>query len=183
MYGPTVEISERNRVMNPLNPTANQIISVTVKVISVPDPSRFSRWPRRYLRCETRSNLTASGEMFDPMQLTAAHPTPPIPSYARESPTSPTVVRSSCVLTIAAPGGTGSVISPVRARRSSEYLGIILKVRIDPYYRSAIFALRPGDGLYDGGETDLRPAPAPRFKRRNGKRRAQATARRRSSGQ
>ncbi|MEA5720465.1 hypothetical protein ONQ97_27895, partial [Salmonella enterica subsp. enterica serovar Virginia] len=32
---------------------------------------------------EPGSNLTASGEMFDPMQLTAAHPTLPIPSYAR----------------------------------------------------------------------------------------------------
>ncbi len=29
------------------------------------------------------SNLTASGEAFDPTQLTAAHPTLPIPSYAR----------------------------------------------------------------------------------------------------
>lgn len=32
---------------------------------------------------EPNSNLTASGEAFDPTQLTAAHPTLPIPSYAR----------------------------------------------------------------------------------------------------
>ncbi len=43
------------------------------------DPSRFSQAGTAAIYdAEPGSNLTASGEAFDPAQLTAAHPTLPI---------------------------------------------------------------------------------------------------------
>lgn len=83
--GPTVEISGAEPRYEPLNPTANQDYQRDGKSYKiVQDPSRFSQAGLAAIYdAEPGSNLTASGEMFDPMQLTAAHPTLPIPSYAR----------------------------------------------------------------------------------------------------
>ena len=50
----------------------------------VQDPANFTQTGLAAIYdAEPNSNLTASGEAFDPTQLTAAHPTLPIPSYAR----------------------------------------------------------------------------------------------------
>ncbi|MDM2927918.1 endolytic peptidoglycan transglycosylase RlpA [Citrobacter sp. Cm046] len=83
--GPIVEISGADPRFEPLNPTANQDYQRDGKSYKiVQDPSRFSQAGLAAIYdAEPGSNLTASGEAFDPMQLTAAHPTLPIPSYAR----------------------------------------------------------------------------------------------------
>lgn len=83
--GPIVEISGADPVYEPLNASANQDYQRDGKSYKiVQDPSRFSRAGLAAIYdAEPGSNLTASGETFDPMQITAAHPTLPIPSYAR----------------------------------------------------------------------------------------------------
>ena len=83
--GPIVEISGADPRFEPLNATANQDYQRdgnSYKIVQ--DPSRFSQAGLAAIYdAEPGSNLTASGEAFDPTQLTAAHPTLPIPSYAR----------------------------------------------------------------------------------------------------
>lgn len=83
--GPIVEIGGAEPRFEPLNATANQDYQRDGKSYKiVQDPSRFSQAGLAAIYdAEPGSNLTASGEAFDPMQLTAAHPTLPIPSYAR----------------------------------------------------------------------------------------------------
>ena len=83
--GPIVEISGADPVYEPLNASANQDYERDGKSYKiVQDPSRFSQAGFAAIYdAEPGSNLTASGEAFDPMQLTAAHPTLPIPSFAR----------------------------------------------------------------------------------------------------
>lgn len=83
--GPVVEIGGADPRFEPLNPSANQDYENGGKSYRiVQDPSRFSQAGLAAIYdAEAGSNLTASGETFDPMQLTAAHPTLPIPSYAR----------------------------------------------------------------------------------------------------
>lgn len=83
--GPIVEISGADPIYEPLNATANQDYQRDGKSFKiVQDPSRFSQAGFAAIYdAEPGSNLTASGETFDPMQITAAHPTLPIPSYAR----------------------------------------------------------------------------------------------------
>jgi len=83
--GPIVEISGADPRFEPLNATANQDYQRDGKSYKiVQDPSRFSQAGLAAIYdAEPGSNLTASGEAFDPTQLTAAHPTLPIPSYAR----------------------------------------------------------------------------------------------------
>lgn len=83
--GPIVEISGADPRFEPLNATANQDYQRDDKSYKiVQDPSRFSQAGLAAIYdAEPGSNLTASGEAFDPTQLTAAHPTLPIPSYAR----------------------------------------------------------------------------------------------------
>lgn len=83
--GPVVEIGGAEPRFEPLNPSANQDYEKGGKSYRiVQDPSRFSQAGLAAIYdSEAGSNLTASGETFDPMQLTAAHPTLPIPSYAR----------------------------------------------------------------------------------------------------
>ncbi|EBZ6047862.1 endolytic peptidoglycan transglycosylase RlpA [Salmonella enterica subsp. enterica serovar Texas] len=131
--GPTVEISGAEPRYEPLNPTANQDYQRdgnSYKIVQ--DPSRFSQAGLAAIYdAEPGSNLTASGEMFDPMQLTAAHPTLPIPSYARI--TNLTNGRMIVVrINDRGPYGTDRVISLSRAAADRLNTSNNTKVRIDP---------------------------------------------------
>ncbi len=131
--GPTVEISGAEPRYEPLNPTANQDYQRDGKSYKiVQDPSRFSQAGLAAIYdAEPGSNLTASGEMFDPMQLTAAHPTLPIPSYARI--TNLANVRMIVVrINDRRPYGTDRVISLSRAAADRLNTSNNTKVRIDP---------------------------------------------------
>ncbi|EBE2494482.1 endolytic peptidoglycan transglycosylase RlpA [Salmonella enterica subsp. enterica serovar Typhimurium] len=131
--GPTVEISGAEPRYEPLNPTANQDYQRDGKSYKiVQDPSRFSQAGLAAIYdAEPGSNLTASGEMFDPMQLTAAHPTLPIPSYARI--TNPANGRMIVVrINDRGPYGTDRVISLSRAAADRLNTSNNTKVRIDP---------------------------------------------------
>ncbi|EAA3385768.1 endolytic peptidoglycan transglycosylase RlpA [Salmonella enterica subsp. enterica serovar Kirkee] len=131
--GPTVEISGAEPHYEPLNPTANQDYQRDGKSYKiVQDPSRFSQAGLAAIYdAEPGSNLTASGEMFDPMQLTAAHPTLPIPSYARI-----TNLANGRMIVVRindrGPYGTDRVISLSRAAADRLNTSNNTKVRIDP---------------------------------------------------
>ncbi|ECI7592936.1 endolytic peptidoglycan transglycosylase RlpA [Salmonella enterica subsp. enterica] len=131
--GPTVEISGAEPRYEPLNPTANQDYQRDGKSYKiVQDPSRFSQAGLTAIYdAEPGSNLTASGEMFDPMQLTAAHPTLPIPSYARI-----TNLANGRMIVVRindrGPYGTDRVISLSRAAADRLNTSNNTKVRIDP---------------------------------------------------
>ncbi|EAZ0407201.1 endolytic peptidoglycan transglycosylase RlpA [Salmonella enterica] len=131
--GPTVEISGAEPRYEPLNPTANQDYQRDGKSYKiVQDPSRFSQAGLAAIYdAEPGSNLTASGEMFDPMQLTAAHPTLPIPSYARI-----TNLANGRMIVVRindrGPYGTDRVISLSRAAADRRNTSNNTKVRIDP---------------------------------------------------
>ncbi|HCC3701061.1 TPA: endolytic peptidoglycan transglycosylase RlpA [Salmonella enterica] len=131
--GPTVEISGAEPRYEPLNPTANQDYQRDGKSYKiVQDPSRFSQAGQAAIYdAEPGSNLTASGEMFDPMQLTAAHPTLPIPSYARI-----TNLANGRMIVVRindrGPYGTDRVISLSRAAADRLNTSNNTKVRIDP---------------------------------------------------
>ncbi|HCB5682086.1 TPA: endolytic peptidoglycan transglycosylase RlpA [Salmonella enterica subsp. enterica serovar Wien] len=131
--GPTVEISGAEPRYEPLNPTANQDYQRDGKSYKiVQDPSRFSQAGLAAIYdAEPGSNLTASGEMFDPMQLTAAHPTLPIPSYARI-----TNLANGRMIVVRindrGPYGTARIISLSRAAADRLNTSNNTKVRIDP---------------------------------------------------
>ncbi|ECD0596031.1 endolytic peptidoglycan transglycosylase RlpA [Salmonella enterica subsp. enterica serovar Oslo] len=131
--GPTVEISGAEPRYEPLNPTANQDYQRDGKSYKiVQDPSRFSQAGLAAIYdAEPGSNLTSSGEMFDPMQLTAAHPTLPIPSYARI-----TNLANGRMIVVRindrGPYGTDRVISLSRAAADRLNTSNNTKVRIDP---------------------------------------------------
>ncbi|ENF1793659.1 endolytic peptidoglycan transglycosylase RlpA [Salmonella enterica] len=131
--GPVVEISGAVPRYEPLNPTANQDYQRDGKSYKiVQDPSRFSQAGLAAIYdAEPGSNLTASGEMFDPMQLTAAHPTLPIPSYARI-----TNLANGRMIVVRindrGPYGTDRVISLSRAAADRLNTSNNTKVRIDP---------------------------------------------------
>lgn len=131
--GPTVEISGAEPRYEPLNPTANQDYQRDGKSYKiVQDPSRFSQAGLAAIYdAEPGSNLTAPGEMFDPMQLTAAHPTLPIPSYARI-----TNLANGRMIVVRindrGPYGTDRVISLSRAAADRLNTSNNTKVRIDP---------------------------------------------------
>ncbi|EBK3198251.1 endolytic peptidoglycan transglycosylase RlpA [Salmonella enterica] len=131
--GPTVEISGAEPRYEPLNPTANQDYQRDGKSYKiVQDPSRFSQAGLAAIYdAEPGSNLTASGDMFDPMQLTAAHPTLPIPSYARI-----TNLANGRMIVVRindrGPYGTDRVISLSRAAADRLNTSNNTKVRIDP---------------------------------------------------
>ncbi|ECC3551112.1 endolytic peptidoglycan transglycosylase RlpA [Salmonella enterica subsp. salamae] len=131
--GPAVEISGAEPRYEPLNPTANQDYQRDGKNYKiVQDPSRFSQAGLAAIYdAEPGSNLTASGEMFDPMQLTAAHPTLPIPSYARI-----TNLANGRMIVVRindrGPYGTDRVISLSRAAADRLNTSNNTKVRIDP---------------------------------------------------
>lgn len=131
--GPAVEISGAEPRYELLNPTANQDYQRDGKSYKiVQDPSRFSQAGLAAIYdAEPGSNLTASGEMFDPMQLTAAHPTLPIPSYARI-----TNLANGRMIVVRindrGPYGTDRVISLSRAAADRLNTSNNTKVRIDP---------------------------------------------------
>ncbi|EHT1025581.1 endolytic peptidoglycan transglycosylase RlpA, partial [Salmonella enterica] len=131
--GPAVEISGAEPRYEPLNPTANQDYQRDGKSYKiVQDPSRFSQAGLAAIYdAEPGSNLTVSGEMFDPMQLTAAHPTLPIPSYARI-----TNLANGRMIVVRindrGPYGTDRVISLSRAAADRLNTSNNTKVRIDP---------------------------------------------------
>ncbi|EGE4743207.1 endolytic peptidoglycan transglycosylase RlpA [Salmonella enterica] len=131
--GPVVEISGAEPRYEPLNPTANQDYQRDGKSYKiVQDPSRFSQAGLAAIYdAEPGSNLTASGEMFDPMQLTAAHPTLPIPSYARI-----TNLANGRMIVVRindrGPYGTDRVISLSRAAADRLNTSNNTNVRIDP---------------------------------------------------
>ena len=131
--GPIVEISGADPVYEPLNASANQDYERDGKSYKiVQDPSRFSRAGFAAIYdAEPGSNLTASGEAFDPTQLTAAHPTLPIPSYARI--TNPANGRMIVVrINDRGPYGNDRVISLSRASADRLNTSNNTKVRIDP---------------------------------------------------
>lgn len=131
--GPIVEISGADPRFDPLNPTANQDYQRDGKSYKiVQDPSRFSQAGLAAIYdAEPGSNLTASGEAFDPMQLTAAHPTLPIPSYARI-----TNLANGRMIVVRindrGPYGNERVISLSRAAADRLNTSNNTKVRIDP---------------------------------------------------
>lgn len=131
--GPSVEISGADPHFEPLNATANQDYERDGKKYKVvQDPSNFSQAGLAAIYdAEPGSNLTASGEAFDPMQLTAAHPTLPIPSYARI-----TNLANGRMIVVRindrGPYGNDRVISLSRAAADRLNTSNNTKVRIDP---------------------------------------------------
>ena len=131
--GPIVEISGADPRFEPLNATANQDYQRYGKSYKiVQDPSRFSQAGLAAIYdAEPGSNLTASGEAFDPTQLTAAHPTLPIPSYARI-----TNLANGRMIVVRindrGPYGNDRVISLSRAAADRLNTSNNTKVRIDP---------------------------------------------------
>ena len=131
--GPIVEISGADPIYEPLNATANQDYQRDGKSFKiVQDPSRFSQAGFAAIYdAEPGSNLTASGETFDPMQITAAHPTMPIRSYARV-----TNLANGRMIVVRindrGPYGNDRVISLSRAAADRLNTSNNTKVRIDP---------------------------------------------------
>ncbi|MEB6379372.1 endolytic peptidoglycan transglycosylase RlpA [Leclercia adecarboxylata] len=131
--GPVVEISGADPRFEPLSATANQDYERDGKSYKiVQDPSRFSQAGLAAIYdAEPGSNLTASGEPFDPMQLTAAHPTLPIPSYARI-----TNLANGRMIVVRindrGPYGNDRAISLSRAAADRLNTSNNTKVRIDP---------------------------------------------------
>lgn len=131
--GPIVEISGADPVYEPLNASANQDYERDGKSYKiVQDLSRFSQTGLAAIYdAEPGSNLTASGEPFDPMQLTAAHPTLPVPSYARV-----TNLANGRMIVVRindrGPYGNDRVISLSRASADRLNTSNNTKVRIDP---------------------------------------------------
>lgn len=131
--GPIVEISGAEPRFEPLNATANQDYQRDGKNYKVvQDLSRFSQAGFAAIYdAEPGSNLTASGEMFDSSQLTAAHPTLPIPSYARI-----TNLANGRMIVVRindrGPYGNDRVISLSRAAADRLNNSNNTRVRIDP---------------------------------------------------
>ncbi len=131
--GPTVEISGADPHFETLSATANQDYQRDGKTYKiVQDPANFTQTGLAAIYdAEPNSNLTASGEAFDPTQLTAAHPTLPIPSYARI-----TNLANGRMIVVRindrGPYGNDRVISLSRASADRLNTSNNTKVRIDP---------------------------------------------------
>ncbi|MFE4109233.1 endolytic peptidoglycan transglycosylase RlpA [Kosakonia sp. YIM B13611] len=131
--GPVVEISGAEPHYEAPNATANQDYERDGKRYKiVQNPANFSQAGLAAIYdAEPGSNLTASGEAFDPMQLTAAHPTLPIPSYARI-----TNLANGRMIVVRindrGPYGNDRVISLSRAAADRLNTSNNTKVRIDP---------------------------------------------------
>lgn len=131
--GPTVEISGADPQYETPNAMANQDYERDGKSYKiVQDPSNFTQAGFAAIYdAEPNSNLTASGEAFDPTQLTAAHPTLPIPSYARI-----TNLANGRMIVVRindrGPYGNDRVISLSRASADRLNTSNNTKVRIDP---------------------------------------------------
>ncbi|HGI8339840.1 TPA: endolytic peptidoglycan transglycosylase RlpA, partial [Klebsiella aerogenes] len=145
--GPTVEISGADPRFETLNATANQDYERDGKSYKiVQDPANFTQTGLAAIYdAEPNSNLTASGEAFDPTQLTAAHPTLPIPSYARI-----TNLANGRMIVVRindrGPYGNDRVISLSRASADRLNTSNNTKVRIDPIIVSQDGALS-GPGM------------------------------------
>ena len=131
--GPIVEISGADPRFEPLSATANQDYQRDGKNYKiVQDPANFSQAGFAAIYdAEPGSNLTATGETFNPMQITAAHPTLPVPSYARVTNLANgrmIVVR----INARGPYGNDRVISLSRAAADRLNTSNNTKVRIDP---------------------------------------------------
>ncbi len=83
--GPNVEITGADPRPEALSPTANQDYQRDGKQYRiVQDPANFSQSGLAAIdNGSGGARMTATGETYDAGQLTAAHPTLPIPSYAR----------------------------------------------------------------------------------------------------
>ncbi|WP_435929500.1 endolytic peptidoglycan transglycosylase RlpA [Dryocola sp. BD613] len=131
--GPAVEISGAEPRYEPLNPSVNQDYENNGKSYRiVQNPANFSQAGLAAIYdAEPGSNLTASGEPFDAMALTAAHPTLPIPSYARV-----TNLANGRMIVVRindrGPYGNDRVISLSRASADRLNTSNNTKVRIDP---------------------------------------------------
>lgn len=131
--GPIVEIGGAEPRYEALNPSVNQDYERDGKNYKiVQDPTRFSQAGLAAIYdAEPGSNLTASGEAFDPMQLTAAHPTLPVPSYARI-----TNLANGRMIVVRindrGPYGNDRVIALSRAAADRLNNSNNTKVRIDP---------------------------------------------------
>ncbi|WP_437888935.1 endolytic peptidoglycan transglycosylase RlpA [Phytobacter sp. V91] len=131
--GPVVEITGAEPRFETLNPSVNQDYERDGKRYKiVQDPASFSQAGFAAIYdAEPGSNLTASGEAFDPTQLTAAHPTLPIPSYARI-----TNLANGRMLVVRindrGPYGNDRVISLSRSVADRLNTSNNTKVRIDP---------------------------------------------------
>ncbi|MCR1317674.1 endolytic peptidoglycan transglycosylase RlpA [Enterobacter soli] len=165
--GPIVEISGADPSYEPLNATANQDYQRDGKSYKiVQDPSRFSQAGFAAIYdAEPGSNLTASGETFDPAQITAAHPTLPIPSYARI-----TNLANGRMIVVRindrGPYGNDRVISLSRAAADRLNTSNNTKVRIDPIIVAQDGTLSgPEYRLYNRCQADLCPSFTPGLKR------------------
>lgn len=131
--GPVVEIGGADPRYEPLNPSVNQDYENNGKRYKiVQNPANFSQAGLAAIYdAEPGSNLTASGEAFDAMALTAAHPTLPIPSYARI-----TNLANGRMIVVRindrGPFGSERVISLSRAAADRLNTSNNTKVRIDP---------------------------------------------------
>ncbi|HEY1846471.1 MAG TPA: endolytic peptidoglycan transglycosylase RlpA [Buttiauxella sp.] len=131
--GPVVEISGAEPRYEPLNPSVNQDYQNNGKSYKiVQNPATFSQAGLAAIYdAEPGSNLTASGEPFDASALTAAHPTLPIPSYARV-----TNLANGRMIVVRindrGPYGTDRAISLSRASADRLNTSNNTKVRIDP---------------------------------------------------
>ncbi|MEN3754798.1 endolytic peptidoglycan transglycosylase RlpA [Mangrovibacter yixingensis] len=131
--GPTVEVSGAEPHYETPSATANQNYQRDGRTYTiVQDPSRFSQSGLAAIYdAEPNSNLTASGEVFDPTQLTAAHPTLPIPSYARI-----TNLANGRMLIVKindrGPYDDGRVVALSRAAADRLNMSNNTRVRIDP---------------------------------------------------
>lgn len=131
--GPVVEISGAEPRYEALNPSVNQDYERDGKRYKiVQNPAQFSQAGFASIYdAEPGSNLTASGEAFDPLQLTAAHPTLPVPSYARI-----TNLANGRMIVVRindrGPYGNDRVISLSRAAADRLNTSNNTKVRIDP---------------------------------------------------
>ncbi|WP_202303757.1 endolytic peptidoglycan transglycosylase RlpA [Dryocola clanedunensis] len=131
--GPVVEISGAEPRYEVPNPAVNQDYENNGKSYKiVQNPANFSQAGLAAIYdAEPGSNLTASGEPFDAMALTAAHPTLPIPSYARI-----TNLANGRMIVVRindrGPYGNDRVISLSRASADRLNTSNNTKVRIDP---------------------------------------------------
>jgi rare lipoprotein A len=131
--GPVVEISGAEPRYEPLNPSVNQDYQNNGKSYKiVQNPANFSQSGFAAIYdAEPGSNLTASGEAFDANALTAAHPTLPIPSYARI-----TNLANGRMIVVRindrGPYGNDRAISLSRAAADRLNTSNNTKVRIDP---------------------------------------------------
>ncbi|AFJ47803.1 endolytic peptidoglycan transglycosylase RlpA [Shimwellia blattae] len=145
--GPSVEISGADPRYEPLSPSANQDYQRNGKNYKiVQNPGQFTQSGLAAIYdAEPGSNLAASGEPFDPGQLTAAHPTLPIPSYARI-----TNLANGRMIVVRindrGPYGNDRVISLSRASADRLNTSNNTKVKIDPIIVSQDGALS-GPGM------------------------------------